>query len=92
MKRPILVITLGFIIGIILGLYLNIAPFIFLAFTLISIFFKIINYKSNNNCIRILNIFIKNNIIIAFFVSALIASLYLGLCNKCFGTIYKEFN
>ena len=92
MKRPILVITLGFITGIILGLYLNIAPFIFVILILITIFIKFIDYKSNNNYIRILNIFIKNNIIIAFLISALISSLYLGLCNKCFETIYKEFN
>ena len=91
MKRPILVITIGFIIGNILGLYLNIAPFIFLTFTIISVFLKIINYKSDNKYIKILNIVIKNNIIITFLISALIASLYLRLCNKCYETAYKEF-
>ena len=92
MKRPILVITLGFITGIILGLYLNIAPFLFLGFILIIIFIKLIGYKSNKNHIRILNIFIKNNIILVFLISALIFSLYLTYCNKRFETVYSKFN
>ena len=54
MKRPILIITLGFITGNILGLYLNIAPFIFLGFILITVFIKIIDYKSNNKYISII--------------------------------------
>ena len=92
MKRPILVITLGYITGIIWELYLNIAPFIFLVIILITIFIKIIAYKSNNKYIRILNIFIKNNIIIAFLISALTSALHLGLCNKSFEMVYKQFN
>ena len=73
MKRPILVITLGFIIGNIMGLYLNIAPFILLVLILIVVFIKIIDYKSSNNYIRIIKIFIKNNIILIFLISSLIA-------------------
>lgn len=92
MKRPILIITLGFIIGNILGLYLNIAPFILLVFILITIFFKFIDYKSNNNYIRILNIFIKNNIILVFLISALVSSIYISFCNRKFEKFYKEFN
>lgn len=92
MKRPILIITLGFIIGIILGLYLNIAPFIFLGLILITLFFKVIDYKSNNNYIRILNIFIKNNVILILLISALISSIYLAFCNKRYETVYRKFN
>ena len=92
MKRPILVITLGFIIGNILGLYLNIAPFILSVFILITIFVKFIDYKSNNNYIRIIKIFIKNNIILVFLVSALVSSIYMFFCNIKFEKFYKEFN
>lgn len=92
MKRPILVITLGFIIGNILGLYLNIAPFILLVLILIAVFFKIIDYKSNNNYTRIIKLFIKNNIIVIFLISALVSSIYRVFCNIKFEKFYKEFN
>ena len=92
MKRPILVITLGFIIGNILGLYLNIAPFILLVLILIAVFFKIIDYKSNNNYTRIIKLFIKNNIIVIFLISAIVSSIYIVFCNMKFEKFYKEFN
>ena len=92
MKRPILVITLGFIIGNIMGLYLNIAPFILLVLILIAVFFKIIDYKSNNNYTRIIKLFIKNNIIVIFLISAIVSSIYIVFCNMKFEKFYKEFN
>ena len=92
MKRPILVITLGFIIGNIMVLYLNIAPFILSIFILITIFIKFIDYKGNNYYIRIIKIFIKNNIILIFLVSAFISSVYLAFWNKRFETVYNKFN
>ena len=88
MKRPILVITLGFIIGNILGLYLNIAPFILLVLILIAVFFKIIDYKSNNNYTRIIKLFIKNNIIVIFLISAIVSSIYIVFYNIKFESIY----
>lgn len=92
MKRPILVIALGFIIGNILGLYLNIAPFILSLFILIAIFVKFMDYKSSNNYIRVINIFIKNNIILILLISALVSSIYMFFCNIKFEKFYKEFN
>ena len=92
MIRPILIITIGFIIGNLLGLYLNIAPIIFLVLILVTTFVKFIDYKSNNNYIRIIKIVIKNNIILTCLISALISSIYLGVCNKKFEKFYNEFN
>ena len=92
MKRPILIITLGFILGNILGLYLNIAPFVFLALILISILFKIIDLKCNNKIIRILKLFIKNNIILTFIISAFISSIYVKLYNKKYEEVYENFD
>lgn len=92
MKRHILIITLGFLIGIIVGLYLNIAPFLFLILIFITLIIKVITLKSKNNYIRILNIFIKNNIILLFLISAFISSLYLVYCNKKYEKIYNDFN
>lgn len=91
MKRPILIITLGFIIGIIWGLYFNIVPFMFLIMIFIVLIFKIVKIKCSNNYKRILMIFIKNNLILIFLISAFISSIYLTYCNKRFDTIYNEF-
>lgn len=92
MKRPIFVISLGFIIGILLGLYFNIAPFIFLSLILLALLLKKINYRSNKNYIRILKVFIKNNIILALLITAFISSTYLVYCNKKYEIIYDKFN
>ena len=92
MKRPILIITLGFIIGNVMGLYLNIAPFIFLVLILSTVFIKLIDYKSSNNYIRIIKIFISNNIILLFLVSSFISSIYVAVCNEKFERFYNEFN
>ena len=92
MKRPILIITLGFLIGIILGLYLNIAPFLFLILVFVTYIIKVIPIKSTNNYIRILNVFIKNNIILFIFISAFLSSIYVVYCNKKFEEVYNNFN
>ena len=92
MKRPILIITLGFITGIIGGLYFNIVPFVFLVIIFFNLILKPLDLKSNNNYFRILNIFIKNNMILIFLVSAFISSIYLGYCNRKYEIIYRNFS
>ena len=92
MKRPILIITLGFLIGIILGLYLNIAPFLFLILIFVTLIIKAIPLKNTNNYIRILNVFIKNNVILLILISAFLSSIYLVYCNKRFEEVYSRFN
>ena len=92
MKRPILIITLGFLIGIIVGLYLNIAPFLFLILIFIVLVLKFIYIRSNNKCIRILKVFIKNNIIFLALISAFLSSTYLAYCNKKYESVYNSFN
>jgi len=92
LKRPILIITLGFLIGIILGLYLNIAPFIFLILIFVTLVIKVILLKSNKMYIRILNVFIKNNVILLALISAFLSSIYLTYSNKKYEAVYKSFN
>lgn len=92
MIRHILIITIGFIIGNLLGLYLNIAPFIFLVLIFFTIAINFIDYKKSNCCIRIIKIFIKNNIILTCLISAFVSSIYLEICNKKFEKFYNEFN
>lgn len=89
MKRPILIATIGFIIGIIWGLYFNIVPFVVLILIVFTI--KYIRIKSNKNYIRILKIFINNNIILVLMISALLSSIYLIYYNKKFEVIYNNF-
>ena len=92
MKRPILIITLGFIIGNIMGLYFNIASFfILLIFIYISLILKNIKINSKQYYIRLLNIFIKNNIILLFLISAGISNLYLIIYNAKYERIYNNF-
>ena len=92
MERPILKITLGFLIGIILGLYLNIAPFLFMILICITFLIKVIQRKIDSGKIRILKIFIKNNIILLILISAFLSSIYLNYFNKKFEKIYRDFN
>ena len=92
MKRPILIITLGILTGIIVGLYLNIAPFVFCVLIFGTIIFKIVNFRSKTNYMRILKVFIKNNIILLFFISACVSSIYLINCRNNYEKIYREFN
>ncbi len=92
MKRPILIITLGILIGIITGLYLNIAPFIFLFLIFLSVIIKVVQIKSNNNISRIFNVLIKNNIILLILISACMSSIYLKYQDKRYEQVYKNFN
>lgn len=92
MKRPILIITLGFITGILWGLYFNIVPFVFLGLIFLNLIFKNINFRSNNNCIKILKVFIKNNMILIFLISTFISSVYLFHCNRRYEYIYNRFS
>ena len=91
MKRPILIITIGFITGIIWGLYFNIVPFLFLIMIFILLMIKVIKINLKNDFIRVINIFIKNNVILLFWVSAFISSIYLINCNKKYEYIYDKF-
>ena len=91
MKIPILIITIGFITGIIWGLYFDIVPFLFLMMIFILLMIKVININVKNDFIRVINIFIKNNVILLFLVSAFISSIYLINCNKKYEYIYDKF-
>ena len=75
-----------------MGLYLNIAPFIFLNLIFINLAIKIVHIKDRNKYFKILNIFIKNNMILVFLISSLLSSIYITYCNKKFEKVYKNFN
>lgn len=92
MKRPILVITLGFLIGIIVGLYINIAPFLFLILIFITLILKAVHINTTNNFIRIFNVFIKNNMILLMVCAAFFSSIYIIYQNNKYEKTYNNFN
>lgn len=85
MKRPILIATLGFIIGIIWGLYFNIVLFI-----LIGMILYILQLFTKNKAVRIIKIFINRSVIILFYISFFIGNMYIIHVEKEYETIYNS--
>ena len=87
MKRPILIATLGFITGIIWGLYFNIVSFI-----VIIVFSFLLKILLKNKNIRIIKVFINKNVLILFCIVFLIGNLYIKYLEKDYSKIYKNLN
>lgn len=92
MKRPILIITIGFITGIIWGLYFNIVPFILLVVIGMFLIIEIASINNKKHFIKIIKIFIKNNVILLFFISVFVANKYLINYNKRYEAVYEKFS
>lgn len=79
MQKPILIVTLGYIIGIIMGLYCKIS--IALLYPIVIIIYLYI--KKHNNIIKYAHIFNIKNIIIVIMISAFISNtIVLNLNNR----------
>ena len=91
MKRPILIIALGFITGIIGGLYINIVPFVFLVCIIFILFLKVMNIKYTNPLMKVISLFIKNNILLLFMIAAFTSSIHLIIQENKFEAVYKQF-
>ena len=79
MQKPILIVTLGYIIGIIMGLYCKIS--IALLYPIVIIIYLYI--KKHNNIIKYARIFNIKNIIIVIMISAFISNtIVLNLNNR----------
>ena len=87
MKRPILIATLGFITGIIWGLYFNIVSFI-----VIIVFSFLLKILLKNKNIRIIKVFINKEVLILFCIVFLIGNLYIKYLEKDYSKIYKNLN
>ena len=91
MKRPILMITLGFILGIVGGLYCNIVPFL-LIWMIIAIY-VIKNAKiKNNHYMKSIQILIPNHTLLMIMLSALLGYSYLAYCNHQYELVYSRFS
>ena len=101
MKRPILIATIGFITGIIWGLYFNIVPFL-LMLTSVYLYLHMIKFKKIKN-IRVIKLIITKKVLILFTIFSLVSNFYIkyletdynktynSLQNmQCIGTIISE--
>lgn len=86
-NRPILVVTLGYLIGIIIGLYCKISIAFFMMIFII-LYFAIEN-KAKRNIKRYCNIFNMSKILIIFSISALIANTMVLIKNNLYETKYQ---
>lgn len=104
MKRPILVAIIGYILGIIVGLYLHIsiAPFCIILIAM-YIIYKNTNYKNKqrNNKLkmfaikryfRYLKIFVNAKVIAFVLISAMVSNTIVLLQNQRYKKIYNELS
>lgn len=87
MKRPILIATIGFIIGIFWGLYFELVSFFLLLIFIYSItyFLKLKQIK----IFRFLKLFITRNTIIIFFIFFIISNFYIRYLENDYKRIYN---
>ena len=84
MQRPVLIILIGTILGILWGLYFKSITLIFLVFLLLLCIAN--NHK---NIRRYVNIFINKKCLIIIFISILISNLYFNIRKKAFDNMYN---
>ena len=89
MKRPILIVLIGYIIGIVWGLYikLSIAPF---AVCIVFLCINILKNKNLKQIYRYLKVFIKKETIIVLIVSSVISNTYVIYQNTRYYNLYKD--
>ena len=90
-RRPILIVAIGFLIGIIYGLYFKIS----IAFTFIIIYIFYLLFKLNIEFTRIkilryLKVLLKLKIVIIICLSAIISNTYLICLNYKYNKIYEN--
>lgn len=84
MKRPILTATIGFLIGILWGLYLNMVLFIFL----FNLTILIARYIQDKKIIRIIKLWLNKSVIILLIVTAVFGYGYIYYIENTYKKIY----
>lgn len=98
MKRPILVAIIGYIIGILWGLYfeINIALFYFLIIVVYFIYKKIFNSKSKFKLVsikryfRYLKLIVKPCVIVIFIIFSIISNFIIDFQESKYEDVYKN--
>lgn len=86
MKRPILIACVGYIIGIIWGLYLKISIIPFNIFLYFIIYFLLKRWKK----IRYFKILLKWNFLLIFFMTSILSNLQILQWEKEYQTTYQQ--
>ena len=86
MKRPILVVTIGYILGVIWGLYFKIS-IVFLYILIISL---LIILKKSRRVYRYVKLFLSINVILCLIIMSFLSNSYIKLLNKRYDTLYKN--
>lgn len=91
-KRPILIIAIGYLIGIIYGLYFNISiAFTFgLIYILSHLICKIKKKILSKGINRYIKIFVNAKIILVFCISAIISNTYILYINSKYSKFYEN--
>ena len=84
MKRPILTATIGFLIGILGGLYLNMVLFIFL----FNLTILIARYIQDKKIIRVIKLWLNKSVIILLIVTAVFGYGYIYYIENTYKKIY----
>lgn len=88
MKRPILAITIGLILGIIGGLYLNNIALFILPYCLLFI----IRVVHINKISRIIKIILPYSLIVSIFISSMIGYIYVKRLENIYEKLYNHSN
>ena len=98
MKRPILVAVIGYLIGIIIGLYFNFSiVFFYLLVIPVTVLFKLINKKqkkkfsfySVSRYLRYFKLVLNRNVIITIIIFSCLSNFIIKEKNKKFETFYS---
>ena len=102
MKRPIVTISIGYIIGILMGLYFNKSIVLFyLIFFIIYLIHRFIRRKSKKNefnflsikrYLRYLKLILTKKVILTIIIISVVSNLITIQLNKKYDTIYNELN
>lgn len=102
MKRPIVTISIGYIIGILTGLYFNKSIVLFyLIFFIIYLIHKFIRRKNKKNkfnflsikrYLRYLKLILTKKVILTIIIISVVSNLITIQLNKKYDTIYNELN
>ena len=98
-KRPILIATIGYIIGIIMGLYFNIS-IVFFYFPIVCIYFinknfrkkqvKKLNLYNIRRYFRFFKLFFSSKVLLIIFIFSVISNTITIYQNNKFNIIYKD--
>ncbi len=91
MQRPILIILIGYIIGIMLGLYCKISIVLFILIILIIYFLIKRFYKFSKKIMKYYKFFEVKKIFVTIFISAIISNTIVLIQNYNYENVYKDF-